>query len=338
MKRIVILLLFFLMTTAVNAQKIDGQWRGYFDSNGDIVTAAAGNTEYVLEIEIKGTDVTGYSYSYFQDRKYFVICSIKGTFNKSDKTMLVTETARLKGVTPPGQGDCLQTHFLKYQKTAGVEQLVGRWKPAAGQGDCGTGATTLIRKTLDKNIKGTTKGHTRMTVSRGQETDTKKPANKKTTETIIRREVPTIDTAATNKDIAGTDSIKRITQPVLSADINYEKRTNTLVKTIEIASDSFQVFLYDSGDVDGDSVSLFYNGKLLLSHQRLELKPITLTLDATTSNGINELVMYAETLGTIPPNTALMIVTDGTQRYEIYLTSDLEKSATIKFVHQKKDN
>jgi len=312
MKRILTLLAVFLITTAANAQKIDGQWRGYFDSNGDIVTAAANNTEYVLELQIDGTAITGYSYTYFQDRKYFVICSIKGTFNKSDKTMLVTETARVKGSTPTGQGDCLQTHFLQYQKIAGVEQLVGRWKPAAGQGDCGTGTTTLIRKTLDKNIKGATKGHSKMTVSRAQQSDTKKPVNKKTTATIIRREMPTIDTAAANKTIVGLDSIKSITQPALSTDINYEKRTNTLVKTVEVASDSFQVFLYDSGDIDGDSVSLFYNGKLLLSHQRLELKPITLTLDATTSNGTNELVMYAETLGTIPPNTALMIVTDGT--------------------------
>ncbi|HTC01260.1 MAG TPA: hypothetical protein VK705_11325, partial [Ferruginibacter sp.] len=92
MKRVLILFIVFLITTASYAQKIDGQWRGYFNSNGDIVTSAAGNTEYVLEIEIDGTDITGYSYSYFQDRRYFVICSIKGTYNKSDKTMLVTET------------------------------------------------------------------------------------------------------------------------------------------------------------------------------------------------------------------------------------------------------
>ena len=339
MKRVLILFIVFLITTASYAQKIDGQWRGYFNSNGDIVTSAAGNTEYVLEIDIDGTDITGYSYSYFQDRRYFVICSIKGTYNKSDKTMLVTETARIKGVTPPGQGDCLQTHFLQYQKTGNVEQLVGRWKSAPGQNDCGTGSTTLERKTLVKNktLTRTHKGHTRMSVSKPG-ISTEKPADKsQVTETIIKRVIPPIDTAATNKGVAGNDSIKSITQPILLPDIAYENRIDTLLQTIEIANDSFQVYLYDSGDIDGDSISLFYNGKLLLSHQRLELKPITLTLDATTEGGVNELVMYAETLGTIPPNTALMIVMDGSNRYEIYMTSDLQQSATIRFIHKKKN-
>ena len=339
MKRVLILFIVFLITTASYAQKIDGQWRGYFNSNGDIVTSAGGNTEYVLEISIDGTDVTGYSYSYFQDRRYFVICSIKGTYNKSDKTMLVTETARIKGVTPPGQGDCLQTHFLQYQKIAGAEQLVGRWKSAPGQNDCGTGSTTLERKTLVKNktLTRTHKGHTRISSKPGGTTETAADKNQKT-ETIIKRVLPPIDTAAINNGVAGNDSAKSITQPILIPDIVYENRTNTLIKTIEIANDSFQVYLYDSGDIDGDSISLFYNGKLLLSHQRLELKPITLTLDATTDGGENELVMYAETLGTIPPNTALMIVMDGSNRYEIYMTSDLQESATIRFIHKKESD
>jgi len=49
---------------------------------------------------------------------------------------------------------------------------------------------------------------------------------------------------------------------------------------------------------------------------------------------MNELVMYAENLGTIPPNTALMVVTDGTKRYEVRITSDLKKSGAIHFIHK----
>jgi hypothetical protein len=55
------------------------------------------------------------------------------------------------------------------------------------------------------------------------------------------------------------------------------------------------------------------------------------------SDEINELVMYADNLGTIPPNTALMIVTDGNKRYEVRVTSDLKKSGTIRFVRNKKE-
>ena len=51
---------------------------------------------------------------------------------------------------------------------------------------------------------------------------------------------------------------------------------------------------------------------------------------------VNELIMYADNLGEIPPNTALMIVTDGDNRYEVRITSDLQKSGTIRFVRKPK--
>jgi hypothetical protein len=48
----------------------------------------------------------------------------------------------------------------------------------------------------------------------------------------------------------------------------------------------------------------------------------------------NELTMFAENLGSIPPNTALMIVNDGDKRYEVRITSDTQKNGTIAFVHK----
>ena len=92
--------------------------------------------------------------------------------------------------------------------------------------------------------------------------------------------------------------------------------------------------MYDNGEIDGDSVSVFYNGSLLVSHKRLSDKPIILTLPLNKSIEVNELTMYAENLGTIPPNTALMVVTDGDKRYEVRITSDTEKNGTIAFVHK----
>ncbi len=46
--------------------------------------------------------------------------------------------------------------------------------------------------------------------------------------------------------------------------------------------------------------------------------------------------MYAENLGTIPPNTALMVVNDGDNRYEVRISSDLQKSGVIRFMHKPK--
>ena len=72
----------------------------------------------------------------------------------------------------------------------------------------------------------------------------------------------------------------------------------------------------------------------MLSHKRLSDQPITLTLTLNKNVSYNELTMYAENLGAIPPNTALMIVTDGNKRYEVRITSDTEKNGTVTFVHK----
>ena len=114
------------------------------------------------------------------------------------------------------------------------------------------------------------------------------------------------------------------------------RRNSELVKTIEIDNNSFTVDLYDNGEIDGDSVSLFFNSKLLLSHKRLSDKAIRLTLDVDNNQNINELIMYAENLGSIPPNTALMVINDGDNRYEVRISSDLQKSGVIRFIHKPK--
>ena len=111
-----------------------------------------------------------------------------------------------------------------------------------------------------------------------------------------------------------------------------DKRINTVIKTIEVINKSFKVDLYDNGEIDGDSISLFYNNKLLLANKKLSDKAITLTITVDGESEMNQLVMYAENLGSIPPNTALMVVTDGPNRYEVRITSKLKKSGVINFI------
>jgi type IV secretory pathway VirB9-like protein len=44
--------------------------------------------------------------------------------------------------------------------------------------------------------------------------------------------------------------------------------------------------------------------------------------------------MYADNLGRIPPNTALMVITAGKKKYEIRLASTEQKTAAVKFIYQ----
>ena len=111
-----------------------------------------------------------------------------------------------------------------------------------------------------------------------------------------------------------------------------ESRRKDIVKIIKIEQPTFRLDFYDNGEIDGDSISVFYNGRVILSNQRLSDKPLTLNLEIDPGVKENVLTMYAENLGTVPPNTAVMIVTDGDKRYEVRLESDLKKSGSVVFI------
>jgi hypothetical protein len=94
--------------------------------------------------------------------------------------------------------------------------------------------------------------------------------------------------------------------------------------------DSIEIRFYDNAEVDGDSISLFLNGRLLFQHIRLTDKAYTLKLPVSTLQETNELVMVAENLGAIPPNTSFMVAMSGDKRFEAMLASTENSSALIR--------
>lgn len=115
----------------------------------------------------------------------------------------------------------------------------------------------------------------------------------------------------------------------------FKERDLEIARELEVESDSVDVYFYDNGEVDGDSISVFYNQTLLAFSQRLSTKAIHFKLAIDSTLEFNEIAMMADNLGSIPPNTALMIVTDGRQQYDIRLTSTLQKSAAIRLRRKK---
>jgi len=112
-------------------------------------------------------------------------------------------------------------------------------------------------------------------------------------------------------------------------------RKTEVQQTIELPSGEFTVEVYDNGDIDGDIITLYYNGQEVMGKQKLTDKPASVKLMVDGKKSINELVMYAENLGTTPPNTAVAIVTCGGQRFEVRLSSDTEKSGAVQFKVKK---
>ncbi|HTI11620.1 MAG TPA: hypothetical protein VL832_23765 [Puia sp.] len=123
------------------------------------------------------------------------------------------------------------------------------------------------------------------------------------------------------------------TLATLQHSLHLKARETDVVKTITVNSPAIRIELYDNAEIDHDTVTVLINNKLLLYRQMLREKPLTLNFNAFP--GVEyELVMYADNLGEIPPNTALMVVTAGTRKMEVFLSSTEQRTAAVKFIYK----
>ena len=67
----------------------------------------------------------------------------------------------------------------------------------------------------------------------------------------------------------------------------------------------------------------------------LTAHPISLNIKLDDEDATYDLIMFAESLGTIPPNTAFMLITTSTARYEINISSTEQTSGAIRFKLKK---
>jgi hypothetical protein len=115
----------------------------------------------------------------------------------------------------------------------------------------------------------------------------------------------------------------------------FTERENVVTNEIEVESDSLVISMYDNGEIDGDIISIFYNKNLILNSQKLTHKSIRINLRLDPQLEANEISMFAENLGLIAPNTALMVIDDGVKKHEIRVSSNLEKTSTVKIKRKK---
>lgn len=132
----------------------------------------------------------------------------------------------------------------------------------------------------------------------------------------------------------------QVKEPVVAAvpltnEQRFATRSKKVMQEIPVSGDSIELRFYDDAIVDGDSIAIFLNNRLLAEHIRLEETAYTMKLAVSTLQESNELVMVAENLGSIPPNTALMVAMVNGKRYEARLESTLQSSAVIRFIRQK---
>lgn len=172
------------------------------------------------------------------------------------------------------------------------------------------------------------------------------PKQQQPTTTINKQETKPVTPVVTNPAVqqqqteASITSIGQIStgdknnQPVASGKppvINNPmiiKRTTEIIEALEVTGDSVVLSLYDNGEIDGDTVSVFLNNELVLAKVGLRAQAFKHTI-AIRPGEVVQLTLFAENLGSIPPNTGLLVLTTNDERYQVNFSSTLNKSSSI---------
>jgi len=183
----------------------------------------------------------------------------------------------------------------------------------------------------------TAKPKTAPPVAKKDTTKTNLPVRNKTA--AIKKKPIIIKPKSTATDTAKKITIEPVTKKpfaekkIITPDI-LKTRENELARTITVNTEEVTIKLYDNGEIDDDTISVFVDQQLMLSHKRLSAAPITLTIKFNAEDKEHEVVMVAENLGRIPPNTSLMVITAGDKRYQVQIRSTEQKNALVRFKYE----
>jgi len=361
MKRFALIVFTFLPAFSVLsfAQDISGIWRGYF------ITDNGGQYRYEVQIEHSSNNtLSGVTYSY-QDKRFYAKTTMTGNFSKASGNALVQEIKNIELKIEAGFVPCIQKCLLTYAKSGKEEFLEGTFSSAYERTDsvsnyirgedCG-GGTMFLRKvpTSDFYVEPFLRKKNSSVNNNPPLVKTNPPANNSTSKTTAKPPVTNSNkNNPTNKNTVlvkpKTDTVKKVeadpVRPEDKKDLTIKpnsktqdmlrSRENNLVQTILINSEDVTVKLYDNGEIDDDTISVYLDKKIVLSKKRLSTSALSINLKMDGSNPDHELIMVAENLGRIPPNTSLMIVTAGDQRFEVRITSTEQKNAMVRFKYVK---
>lgn len=354
----VFLLPAFLPQQAVS-QNLTGIWRGWFTTDD--------GEQYKCEIQItqnKAKSIGGVSYSYL-DTRFYGKASLTGMFNIGSKAVIIQEIKTVEVKMSQGSVACIMKYLMNYSRSGKEEFLEGSFTSKYEQadfmhkrGDPAGGGTVFLRKvpTSDFYIEPFLRNTPQLKRETAPKTNTTqtKPQTKPQSKTVVTNKKPvTKPPAAKNQTTITrtvtqpkTDTIKRNTTPVvidkpkdipsITIPTTTRSRENLLVKTLIMDNENISVRLYDNGEIDGDTISVYLDGKPIISNKGLSTQPITVNLKMNEDNPEHVLVMVAENLGRIPPNTSLMIVQDGDKRYQVSISSTEQKNAMVRFRYQKR--
>jgi hypothetical protein len=154
---------------------------------------------------------------------------------------------------------------------------------------------------------------------------------RKVSENIMTSEPTPAQPVSEKKEVSIQEAkrlVVNIDSSIIAEKFKARKRFGNTIFTVQ--SDSININFFDNGMVDGDSISVFINGKLKVAHVLLSTSVYSINVKFEKDDDELEVAMFAENLGSIAPNTALMQIIDGKKIHQAYLSSDTTSNAVIR--------
>lgn len=332
MRKFLFLLFSCSLYQFANGQAITGFWKG---KTGKGLFPQKTEVKLIL----KGDSIAGTSY-YYESKNKYVRYSVKGYFNMMDNTVvwwddqLIEDKSyrakplhseadfncpgdgvmKLDGTAQPANGEgTMETHLLKTETPVFEDEwdaLIANY--TIGSNDPyiidSVAAIALNRRTVNEETAAASP------VVKTLPTIVKKEEKKKEA-IIVKQEAPVIKAAI----------------PLTSLE-KFTSRKKEFVTEITLNADSIEINFYDNAEIDGDTISIYLDNRLVYENVGLTDRAFTIKLARNQLQPISELVMVAENLGSIPPNTSLMVAYVKEQRYEARLQSTENSSAMIRLL------
>jgi hypothetical protein len=369
MTRSTLLLFSCIFFTQLSAQNLTGRWQGSFIANGD---ALINNYTYELVIKENAShQITAQTITKKGDQ-FYASAFARGSHSPRTQLVQIDETSFDQIKIANQLKACLMSNFLTYKMIDGHEILEGSYMSSvvSGENNCGSGKVFLekvssllsikknkvenkktdtpkIKLAITQNTQPKTKPSTTFLAKPSAPTATKNTSNS-TSKLIASTENanskttvnPTTETV-TDEVIVENEAISTNTiaqNSIRNQPINLPwvlvGRENKLVKKIITNSKKISLDLFDNGTIDNDTIIVFDNKKLLVNKKRLSYKAIHLEFDFTENLREHEVIIVAHNMGTVPPNTALLLFKDGKVRQEYFITSTNKINAKILIVYE----
>ncbi len=333
--------------------------------------------KYEIQLnQLVNNALQGVTYSY-KTTVFYGKTSLQGIYTKGTNNVLIKELKMLELKIEDFSEPCMMTCNLEYAKVGNKETLTGTFTSTnmKNKEDCGSGTVYLekvpesdfekedflkkpstptpakpengtVRKNLisplspvvpKKQDNNTGKKNTAIvpkTKYKPGAEDALVPKKQKDGNRIKTETTESTEESKTDH-VTGNNMVPPPAKPLAK---ELTERTNNLVKTLYVDEGEIEVALYDNGEIDNDTISVYHNGDLVIPHGRLSGTPLVVKIKVDAEHPTHEFIMVADNLGEIPPNTSLMTVTAGKKRYSVFLTSDEQRNAKVMIQYKPQED